>query len=63
MDPLKDRGGSPQFTEVPPYDELHAFKWNSNPYSIEDGGDGRAVQGPWPWLLPYWMLRYYGAIE
>ena len=58
-----DRHQNPQFKTMFPYDELKAFKWNSNPYAVEAGGDGRGVQGPWPYLMPYWMMRYYGVIK
>ncbi|HUU02465.1 MAG TPA: hypothetical protein VM425_13565 [Myxococcota bacterium] len=58
-----DRSGDPQFTTVLPYDEIRTMKWNGNPYQVTDGGDGREVQAPWPWLLPYWMYRYQGVIE
>lgn len=63
VDPANDRFGDPQFTTVPPYDEIRTLKWNTNPYQITGGGDGRAVQAPWPWLLPYWMMRYHGVIQ
>jgi hypothetical protein len=62
-DPKLDRFGDPQFTTVLPYDEICFTKWNGNPYQLADCGDGRAVQAPWPWLLPYWMYRYHGVIE
>ena len=62
IDPEFDRHGDEQFTTVLPYDEIRTMKWNGNPYAVKDGGDGRAVQAPWPWLLPYWMMRYYGII-
>lgn len=63
LDIAKDRFGDAQFTTVFPYDELPTMEWNGNPYQVSDGGDGRSVQSPWPYLLPYWMLRYYGAIQ
>ncbi len=63
LDPQKDRFSDAQFTTVFPYDEIATMEWNGNPYKVSDGGDGRAVQAPWPYLLPYWMLRYYGAIQ
>ena len=62
-DAIPDRFGDPQFTTVLPYDEIRTMKWNGNPYSIVGGGDGRSVQAPWPWLLPYWMFRYHAAIS
>lgn len=58
-----DRHDDGQFTRVMPYDEMRTFKWNGNPYRIAGGSSGRVVQAPWPVLLPYWMMRYYGAIE
>jgi hypothetical protein len=63
LNPQNDRFKKPQFTTVLPYDEIRTMKWNGNPYSVSDGGDGRTVQAPWPWLLPYWMLRYYGVLD
>jgi hypothetical protein len=62
-DSVPDRFGDPQFTTVLPYDEMCFTKWNGNPYQVVDCGDGRAVQAPWPWLLPYWMYRYHGVIQ
>ena len=66
MDAVKDvldRHGDKQFKTVLPYDEIRTMKWNGNPYAMTDGGDGRSVQAPWPWLLPYWMMRYHGVIQ
>jgi hypothetical protein len=58
-----DRFEGDQFDRVLPYDEIRTMKWNGNPYAVVGGGDGREVQGPWPWLLPYWMARYHGLIR
>jgi hypothetical protein len=63
IDSAPDRFGDAQFTTVPPYDEICFTKWNGNPYQVADCGDGRAVQAPWPWLLPYWMYRYHGIVQ
>lgn len=62
VDPEKDRFDNLQFTTVLPYDEIRTLKWNGNPYAVAGGGSGQSVQGPWPYLLPYWMLRRAGAI-
>mgnify|MGYP000070729615 CR=1 FL=1 len=62
-DATPDRFNRPQFTTVPPYDEISFLKWNGNPYRVSDGGDGREIQAPWPWLLPYWILRYHQVIR
>lgn len=58
-----DRFEEAQFTTVLPYDEIRTMKWNGNPYVASSGGDGTEVQGPWPWLLPYWMGRWHGVIR
>ncbi len=62
-DSSPDRFNRPQFTTVPPYDEISFLKWNGNPYRVESGGDGREIQAPWPWLLPYWIMRYHEVIR
>jgi hypothetical protein len=62
VDPVADRFDDPQFEIVLPYGEIRTMKWNGNPYVVKGGSSGNAVQGPWPWLLPYWMMRYSGAI-
>lgn len=62
IDEASDRFDKPQFTTVFPYDEIRTFKWNGNPYAVSGGGNGKEVQAPWPYLLPYWMMRYYGVI-
>lgn len=59
---VPDRFDQPQFDTVFPYDEIRTMKWNGNPYAVSSGGNGKSLQGPWPWLLPYWMLRRHGAI-
>jgi hypothetical protein len=62
VDDALDRFEKAQFTTVLPYDEIRTMKWNGNPYVVAGGGAGTEVQGPWPYLLPYWMLRYSGAV-
>lgn len=58
-----DRFDDAQFKTVLPYDEIRTMKWNGNPYVVAGGNTGQSVQAPWPFLLPYWMLRHYGALE
>jgi hypothetical protein len=58
----KDRGGDPQFTEAPPFDEIRTFWWNGNPYNCNDGGYGNAWRAPTLYLLPYYMAKYTGLI-
>jgi len=58
----EDRHGNPQFSAGLPYDEIHLMRWDSNPYQVSKGGDGTTRHTPIFWLLPYWGLRYYGAV-
>jgi hypothetical protein len=62
LDPKKDRFNKDQFTTVLPYDEIRTMEWNGNPYAVSGGGSGNSVQGPWPYLLPYWMMRHFKAL-
>jgi len=62
VDPKLDRFEDPQFTEVPPYDEIRLVWWNGNMYSMIDGGSNQNYGGPMAWLLAYWSLRYAGVI-
>ena len=57
-----DRFDDPQFDRVFPYDEIKTVWWNSNFREKSGGGSPSAVSGPMAWLLPYWGLRYGGAI-
>ncbi|MBM4371601.1 MAG: hypothetical protein FJ098_08100 [Deltaproteobacteria bacterium] len=58
----EDRHGNPQFARGFPYDEIHLCRWDSNPYQVAKGGDGTERLAPIFWLLPYWGLRYHGAL-
>ncbi|MBI5527221.1 MAG: hypothetical protein HY897_12875 [Deltaproteobacteria bacterium] len=58
-----DRHKNPQYDRVFPYDELRTFWWNGNPYSVVGGGSGNGWSAPTAWLLPYYMLRWAGAIK
>ncbi len=57
-----DRFGEAQFKTVLPHDEIPIQRWDYNPYRVKDGGDGTSRLSPAFWLLPYWGLRYHGAI-
>jgi hypothetical protein len=59
---VNDRFDAPQLKTVFPYDEIRAMQWNGDPYAVTGGSSGKTVQTPWPYLLPCWMMRYYGAI-
>jgi hypothetical protein len=49
-------------TLVPP-DERPVMKWNSNPFDIDGGSDGRGEDDGAAFLLPYWMGRYHGYLH
>jgi hypothetical protein len=65
LHPKLDRFDEPQFTAAPPADERRVHKWNSNPYSVADGGDewGSAELSSSHWLLAYYLGRYHGFIR
>ncbi len=58
-----DRHGERQFSRVFPYDELRTMKWNGSPYVVAGGRDSPSLLAPTPYLIAYWMLRYYGMLE
>ncbi len=60
---VRDRFERAQFDRVFPYDEIRTVWWNGNMYAVEGGSGPRRIQCPMFYLLPYWGLRYYGAIE
>lgn len=45
-----------------PPDERPVMKWNSNPFDIDGGSDGRGEDDGAAFLLPYWMGRYLGFL-
>jgi hypothetical protein len=57
-----NRFGKPVLTRVVPADERVFQKWNGDPYTPDDGGDGRVEDDGAAFLLPYWMARYHGFI-
>lgn len=58
-----DRHGNAQFSRVFPYDEIRTMKWNGSPYVVANGSDSPSLLAPTPYLIAYWMLRYYGLLE
>lgn len=62
MDLEADRFQRRQATTLLPPDERPVMKWNSNPFDIDGGSDGRGEDDGAAFLLPYWMGRYYGLL-
>ena len=49
-------------TAVPPR-EAARFRWNANPYRMDDTGSrGMGEADPGAWLLSYWLARYHGLL-
>lgn len=49
--------------KVLPVEERHFNHWNTDPWQIDYGGDGRTLACGTVFLLPYHMGRYHGFIE
>jgi hypothetical protein len=62
MDPATDRFQRRQAKTLLPPDERPVMKWNSNPFDIDGGADGRGEDDGAAFLLPYWMGRYLGLL-
>lgn len=62
MDKDVDRANSRQATTLLACDELPVHKWNSNPFAVDGGNDGRSEDDGAAFLLPYWMGRYLGYL-
>jgi sugar lactone lactonase YvrE len=48
--------------KVIPVENRHFNHWNSNPWSLDYGGDGRQLASGTVYLLPYYMGLYHGFI-
>ncbi len=57
-----DRGKPTTDAPLLPPDERPVMKWNSNPFQIDGGSDGRGEDDGAAFLLPYWMGRYHGFL-
>jgi len=40
-------------------ERAHSGKWNGDPHLIDNNDHGKEETEPTPYLLPYWMGRYY----
>jgi hypothetical protein len=54
-----DRAGEREVLNLLPPDERPIMRWNSNPFVVDGGSDGRDEDDGAAFLLPYWMGRYY----
>jgi len=62
MGAAADRFKRAQAVTLLPADERPVMKWNSNPFDIDGGSEGRSEDDGAAFLLPYWMGRYYGFL-
>lgn len=64
LDIANGRFNEPQSTRIVPYSERKPMLWNGNPYAL-DAGDPRGSReyDGTPFLLPYWMGRYWKIIQ
>jgi hypothetical protein len=49
--------------KVLPVEERHFNHWNTDPWQLDYGGDGRTLASGTVFLLPYYMGMYHGYIE
>ncbi len=49
--------------KVLPIQERHFNHWNTNPWALDYGGNGRQLASGTVFLLPYYMGLYHGYIE
>ena len=49
--------------KVLPVEERHFNHWNTDPWHLDYGGDGRGLASGTVFLLPYYMGLYHGFIE
>jgi hypothetical protein len=54
-----DREGRREVLNLLPPDERPVMRWNSNPFVVDGGSDGRDEDDGAAFLLPYWMGRYH----
>ena len=57
-----DRFSQRESLNLLPPDERPVMRWNSNPFEIDGGEDGRGEDDGAAFLLPYWLGRYQGFL-
>jgi hypothetical protein len=60
--PGTDRFSRRESRNLLPPDERPVMRWNSNPFEIDGGEDGRGEDDGAAFLLPYWLGRYQGFL-
>ena len=53
-----DREGQREILSLLPPDERPVMRWNSNPFVVSGGEDGRGEDDGAAFLLPYWLGRF-----
>ena len=53
-----ERSGQREALTLLPPDERPVMRWNSNPFVVDGGEDGRSEDDGAAFLLPYWLGRY-----
>jgi hypothetical protein len=56
--PAMDRFGEREALTLLAPDERPVMRWNSNPFVVDGGDDGRGEDDGAAFLLPYWLGRY-----
>lgn len=60
----KSRGrGYLNNNKVLPVDERYFYRWNSDPWKLDTGGEGQTIGTGTVFTLPYYMGLYYGFID
>ena len=51
-----------QLDRALPFSERRVMKWNSDPFSRDEGGDGASEEDGAAFLLPYWLGVHHGYL-
>jgi hypothetical protein len=62
-DPARPGRGYRVNGKVLPVAERHFNHWNTDPWQLDYGGDGRTLGSGTVFLLPYYLGLYHGFIE
>ncbi len=62
-EPMRFHAGHRVNGKVLPVENRHFNHWNTNPWVLDYGGDGRQLASGTVFLLPYYMGLYHGFIQ